>query len=145
MKQLGQKWAKYFIIFITVVLIFNGCEKINDSQIPNVPFTLEINLIIMNDLTVPTNSRYFPNIGFGGVIVSCESPGVYYAYDAACTHEINQSCKIKNEGILGTCECCGSQFLLIYEAYPTSGPAPAPLKQYKVAQVNSFTLRVYNY
>lgn len=145
MKQLGQKYIKYLFFFITILFIFNGCDNINDSQIPDVPFTINIDLNIRNDLTVPGNSMLFPNYGYGGVIVTCGPSGEYYAYDAACTYEIRQSCKIKNEGITGTCECCGSQFLLIYEAFPTSGPAAAPLRQYQVSRVNSFTLRVYNY
>ena len=67
-----------------------------------------------------------------------------YAYDATCTYEISQTCKVKNEGVLGTCSCCGSEFFLTGGAYPASGPAAAPLRQYNVSQVNSFTLRVYN-
>lgn len=120
-----------------------SCEDVNDSQIPDVPFSFTINLNHYNDLTIPGNSRLFP-FGFGGVIVTCDPSGTHYAYDAACTFEAKQSCKVKNNGLTGICECCGSEYLLIYEAYPSSGPAPAPLKQYQVANVNSFTIRVYN-
>ena len=144
MAQFRLKRAKYLIFFLAIFFIFNGCEKINDSQVPDVSFTFNIDLNILNDLTIPGNSRYFPHVGFGGVIVSCESPGVYYAYDATCTYELSQTCKIKNEGLLGTCSCCGSKFVLLYEAYPSSGPAAAPLKRYQISQVNSFTIRVYN-
>ncbi len=145
MTQFGQKTTKYLIFPLIIFLAFDGCQKINDSQVPDVPFTLNIDLNIANDLAVPGNSRYFAGYGFGGIIVSCESPGVYYAYDATCTNEVNQTCKIKNDGLIGTCSCCGSKFVLLYEAYPSSGPAAAPLKQYQVSQVNSFTLRIYNY
>lgn len=144
MRQLRQKCVKYLFFYLLILLIFNGCDKINDSQIPDVPFSFIIDLNITNDLLVANNSHYFPGVGFAGLIVTCESPGIYYAYDAACTHEINQSCKVKNEGIIGTCECCGSQFLLIYEAYPTSGLAAEPLKQYQVSKSGN-SLRVYNY
>lgn len=144
MTQLGLKSTKYLIFFLLTFFIFNGCDKVNNSQVPDVSFYLNIDLNISNGLTIPGNSMYFPNYGFGGVIVSCESPGVYYAYDATCTYEVSQSCKIKNDGILGTCECCGSQFVLLYDAYPSTGPAAAPLKQYQVSQVGASTLRVYN-
>ncbi len=144
MTQPGLKSAKYLIIFFITFFIFNGCNKINDSQVPDVTFSFYIDLNILNDLAIPGNSRFFPKEGFGGVIVSCQSPGVYYAYDATCTYEISQTCKIKNNGFLATCECCGSQFVLLYDAFPSSGPAAAPLKQYRISQVNSFTLRVYN-
>lgn len=123
-----------------------SCDKEQNSEVPNFPVDLTINLNIHNELTVPGNSKYFsgPYTGFGGVIVYCEIPGSYYAYDATCTHEISQSCKIINEGVLGTCECCDSQFVLIGGAFPSKGPAAAPLRQYQVSMVNSFMLRVYN-
>jgi len=143
MRELVFKRAKYFIFFLLVAIVVS-CDKTSDSQIPNVPFSFSINLNIANDLTIPGNSMYFPGMGFGGVIVYCELPGTYYAFDATCTYEISQNCKIENEGALGTCSCCGSQFILIGGAYPAKGPAAAPLKLYNVSQVNSFTLRVYN-
>lgn len=142
--QLGLKCAKYLIFFVLIFLATSGCDKVNDSVIPNVPFSFNIDLNILNDLTIPGNSAYFANVAFGGVIVSCESPGVYFAYDAACPNEVSQTCRIKNEGILGTCQCCDSKFVLLYDAYPTSGPAAAPLRQYQVIQVNPSTLRIYN-
>lgn len=143
MRQLFLKRGKIFIFSILLLLIFS-CDKIQDSQIPNVPFSFTINLNIANELTIPGNSMYFPNIAYGGVIVYCELADSYYAYDATCTHEISQSCKIKNDGVIGTCSCCGSDFILIGGAFPSQGPAAAPLKQYNVSQMNSYTLRVYN-
>lgn len=120
-----------------------SCDEI-DSQIPDVPFSFTIDLVLNNELTIPGNSLYFPGPGFGGVIVYCELPGSYYAYDATCTNEISQSCKVKNEGVLATCRCCESKFVLIGTAYPTDGPAAAPLKQYHVSVIGDSMLRVYN-
>jgi len=144
MKQLILKRVKYFIFFLLILSSSLSCDKIQDSQIPNIPFSFIINLNIDNELSIPGNSLFFPNIGFGGVIVYCELPDSYFAYDATCTYEINQNCKIQNEGVLGTCSCCESQFILIGGGFPSSGPAPAPLKQYNVSRINDFTLRVYN-
>jgi Rieske Fe-S protein len=143
MRQLVLKRAKYFIFYILIAITVS-CDKIQDSNIPNVPVAFTINLNIANGLTIPGNSIFIPNEGFGGVIVYCELPGQYFAFDATCTYEISQTCKIANEGVLGTCSCCESQFILIGGAFPSKGPAAAPLKQYNVSQVNSFTLRVYN-
>lgn len=125
-------------------MITFSCDKINDSVVPNVPFSFTVDLNIINDLTIPGNSVFFPGAGFGGVIIYCEIPGSYYAFDATCTYEISQTCKIVNEGVLGTCSCCASQFILIGGAFPSRGPAAAPLKQYNVSQLNSSTLRIYN-
>jgi Rieske Fe-S protein len=143
MRQLVLKRVKYFIFYVLIILSIS-CDKVQDSLIPNVPVAFTINLNIANGLTIPGNSMFIPNEGFGGVIVYCELPGTYYAFDATCSHEISQTCKIKNEGILGTCSCCESQFLFIGGAFPSKGPAAAPLRQYNVSQINNFTLRVYN-
>ncbi|HKJ78889.1 MAG TPA: Rieske 2Fe-2S domain-containing protein, partial [Prolixibacteraceae bacterium] len=99
---------------------------------------------IANELQIPGNSVLFPTWGFGGVIVYCELPGTYYAFDATCTHEISRTCTVENEGVLATCPCCESQFILLSGAYPSSGPATVPLKQYNISVVNDFILRVYN-
>ena len=142
MTELVLKRVKNFIVFVVISLSVS-CDKIQDSQVPNIPFSFTINLNIANDLTIPGNSMVFPG-GYGGVIVYCQLPDSYYAYDATCTYELSQSCKIENEGVLGTCSCCGSQFVLIGGAFPSNGPAAAPLRQYKVSRINNFTLRVYN-
>jgi len=142
MKELIYKRRKY-LLFLTVVFLFSlSCDKI-DSQIPDVPVSLRINLDFYNELTVPGNSLYFSGIGFGGIIVSYLAEGEYYAYDAACTNEINSSCHVVPEGLIGTCSCCESQYTLIYSGSPVSGPAPAPLKQYNISVLGN-TLQVYN-
>ncbi|MDX1284356.1 MAG: hypothetical protein R3182_05075 [Draconibacterium sp.] len=143
MRQLVLKSGKYLFFFLVVLLINPSCDKI-DSQVPDVPFSFTINLNITNELTSPGNSVFFPGAGFGGVIVYCELPGTYYAYDATCTYEISQTCKLVNEGVLATCGCCESKFILIGTAYPSDGPAAAPLKQYHISMINSTMIRVYN-
>ena len=138
------KFGRFLFFFFILFLATNSCGKIQDSQVPSVPFSFTINLTIANELTIPGNSLYFPGGGYGGVIVYCADLDEYYAYDATCTYEINQTCKVKNSGVLGECSCCKSQFLLTGGAYPAKGPAAAPLRNYQVSKVNSFTLRVYN-
>ena len=138
------KKGRYLFLWILLLFIFNSCNKIQDSQVPDVPFSFTINLTLANDLLIPGNSMYFPGVGFGGVIVYCEMPDVYYAFDASCTYEINQSCKVVNNGVLGECSCCESKFLFTGGAYPANGPAAAPLRQYNVSKLNNFTLRIYN-
>jgi len=138
------KLRKYFAFSLLLLLLSSSCDKVQDSQVPNVPFSFTINLDVVNQLRIPGNSMFFPGAGYGGVIVYCELENSYYAYDATCTHEISQTCKVKNEGVLGTCSCCKSEFILIGGAFPSSGPAAAPLRQYNVSIVNSSLLRVYN-
>jgi len=130
-----------FFVFFTGV---GSCDNVQDSQVPDIPFNFMINLTIDNDLTIPGNSKYYPYGGYGGVIVYCESIDSYYAYDATCTYEVNQSCKVINTGVLGECKCCKSKFILLGGGNPADGPAAAPLRQYQVTRINSFTLRIYN-
>jgi Rieske Fe-S protein len=141
--RLVYKSGKFLFFFFILFSITNSCDKIQDSQVPSVPFSFTINLTIANELTIPGNSLFFPG-GYGGVIVFCEMTDVYYAYDATCTNEVSQTCKVVNSGVLGECSCCKSKYLFAGGGYPAKGPAAAPLRQYNVSKVNSFTLRVYN-
>jgi nitrite reductase/ring-hydroxylating ferredoxin subunit len=144
MIQMVLKRTKYFILLLLLVLNLVSCDKEYNSVIPNVPVSFTINLNIINELTVPGNSVFFQNVGFAGVVVYCELPGSYYAFDAACTNEIRNTCRVLNEGVSGTCECCSSQFLFLSGGSVLEGPAISPLKQYQVSFLNSSTLRVYN-
>lgn len=132
---------KYLFLIAFTFLMYSSCDEI-DSEIPDVWVGLNIDLGLWNDLTVPGNSVYFANAGFGGVIVYCEIEGSYYAFDAACTNEINPTCRVVNEGAIGGCTCCESEFIFI-GGTPTKGPAAAPLKQYKTS-LSGNILRVYN-
>ncbi len=133
-----------FLFFLFVLLVAPSCDKLQESEVPSVPFSFNINLIIDNDLTIPGNSKYYAFGGYGGVIVYCETSDTYYAYDATCTHELSTTCKVINTGVLGECKCCKSKFILQGGGYPAEGLAEAPLRQYNISRINSSTLRVYN-
>jgi nitrite reductase/ring-hydroxylating ferredoxin subunit len=136
------KWKLLLTGWVSILVLLS-CGDDRNKIIPYVPVSFMIDLNIVNDLTVPGNSVLFPGYGYGGVIVYCEFQGSYYAYDAACTQEVSQSCILKNEGILATCPCCKSQFLLLSGAYPSSGPATFPLQPYQVSMSGN-KLHVYN-
>ena len=142
--QLVLKRGKFLFLFLVLFALSNSCDDIQDSQVPDVPFSFPVYLSIDTALQFPGNSVYFPGYGYGGVIVYCAGVDEYYAFDATCTYEINNTCRVKNSGVLGECSCCKSKFLFVSNGYPADGPAAAPLRQYQVAKVNSFTLRVYN-
>lgn len=133
--------VKYLFFIVLSFVMYSSCNEI-DSEIPDVYVDFPIDFSIFNGLTVPGNSAYFPNQGFGGIIVYCELEGSYYAFDAACTNEIKPSCRVENEGVVGKCSCCESEFIFI-GGTPTKGPAAAPLKQYHTS-LSGNTLRVYN-
>lgn len=132
-----------FIILSMFVALQPGCEKIEESVIPSVAFSFMVDLALYNEVNVAGNSIFIPGIAHGGVIVYCEFPGSFYAFDATCTNEVSKTCLVKNEGVLGTCECCKSEFLLVGGGFPSSGDAKQGLRQYQTSLVNG-KLRIYN-
>lgn len=143
MKELMFKRAGLIIILILFMLTEFRCDKIEESIIPSVPFSYTINLAAHNEVNVAGNSIFIEGIGYGGVIVYCEYPGSFFAFDATCTNEVNSTCLVKNQGVLGTCECCKSEFMLIGGGFPASGPAKEGLRQYQTSLING-SLRIYN-
>jgi len=154
MKQLFLKSSKYFLIFIIVLISMFSCEKINNSPIPEVYVSFTVDLRIENELTVPGNAVFFPGVGYGGVIIYCEQPGTYYAFDAACTNEASRSCIVTKDeefsncpclfsNFIVTCTCCGSQYLTV-NGTVVKGPASVSLKQYNVSVLDQSVLRIYN-
>jgi Rieske Fe-S protein len=132
------------LLLVFILISSNSCNDIQESEVPDIPFSFLINLITDNELTIPGNSKYYPYAGYGGVIVYCETPESYYAYDATCTYEVSKNCRLVNNSVEGECTCCKSKFIFLGGGYPIKGQAVAPLRQYQVSMVNSFTLRVYN-
>lgn len=143
MKDLLRRLGKYFLFLFLFFVINPGCEKIEDSVIPSVPFSYLIDLTLHNEVNIAGNSIFIPNLGYGGVIVYCEMAGSFFAFDATCTNEVNPSCKVINEGVLGTCTCCQSEFLFVGGGFPSTGPAKEGLRQYYTSNINGM-LRVYN-
>ena|SRR5690554_5647822 len=144
MSQLVITRWRYLIYFFFLWFILPSCDKVNDSPIPEASFTFTIDLIIENQLNNPNGSAFFPYAGFGGVIIYCEYPGIWYAYDASCTYEASRNCILKLDGALAECPCCSSQFILSAGGYPGKAPATIPLKQYHVSLMNNNTLMIFN-
>ena len=132
------------LLLLNFLTVFLSCDKLNNSPVPYVNVNFAVNLNIVNELNIPGTSVCFPHYGYGGVIIYCELPGSYLAFDATCTEEISSDCRLKNDGVVAECPCCGSTFILIDNGYPGKGPATIPLKQYHVSLINNFELRVYN-
>lgn len=143
MPEMALNFKKYFILLLLPLLMNSSCDKEYESVVPYISFSYSINLTIHNEFDVPGTSVYIPNVGYGGIIVYCEIQGVHYAYDATCTNEVKQSCKVETDGsITGVCSCCGSQYILL-GGYPTSGSAPEGLRQYRTS-IGGGILRIYN-
>ncbi len=135
--------ANYFSVLVMVFFLSGGCEKIEESVIPSVSFSYIIDLNQYPEVNAGGNSVFIPNLGYGGVLVYCEMPGSFYAWDATCTHEANKSCILENDGVVATCPCCGSEYILLGGGFPSQGPATQGLRQYYTSLANGI-LRIYN-
>ncbi|WP_130733450.1 hypothetical protein [Flavobacterium sp. J27] len=139
----------YIYLFLFVLLLScNKDDSINNNNpyLPNYPVDITINLSLpqYNNLQFVSNSVYINSgaAGVRGVIVFNAGSNNYVAYDAACPNQPLSSCSTMTiEGIKAICACDDAEYSFF------SGQAPGKqyaMKRYRVQQVNSTTLRVYN-
>jgi hypothetical protein len=135
----------FSIFMLFVFLLSISCANKREEYIPYqyVNFTVDLN--INNDLATPGFSMLYPYEGYGGVIIYCwyydsSAPdhSIYYAYDAACTLEVSDSCTVFNDGNsnFGECPCCHTKYDF-GSGYPIKGEALYPLKNYNISIVNN--------
>jgi len=127
----------------TVLLCFfclignNSCKDEYTSVVPYVYVNMDINPTNYIELNIPGGAAYFPNAGFGGIIVFrdlVDSSNPFLAFDATCTKEISSLVRVtaRDDSGIATCPKCGSQFILFGgNGSAIKGPAAEPLKQYR--------------
>ena len=137
-----------FLLFIVSVLsfiLFSTCDDKRVEYIPYVYVNFTVDLNINNSLAIPGYSEIYPFEGFGGVVVYCEfydvttpDNSIFHAFDAACTVEVIDTCRIVNEGnsFYGECPCCNTKYEFL-TGNAVEGSAPYPLKYYKVSVLNN--------
>ena len=138
---------KYIILLILPFLM--GCDKENFSNnnpyLPNYGFSLNINMSLpqYSNLQFPSNAVYINNgsAGVRGIFVFNTGSG-YVAFDAACPNQALSSCSTMTlSGINAICGCDSASYSLF------TGQAAGmqySMKQYRVEQIDSVSLRVYN-
>lgn len=133
-----------FSIIVLIIAFLASCKE-QEQYVPYVRVNFTVDLNINNSLTTPGYSQKYEYDGYAGVIVYCSfydfatpSNSQYYAYDAACSFEMSDSCSVVNEnnGITATCPCCSTSYSLM-DGYPISGEAQYPLKEYNVTLLNN--------
>jgi len=131
-------------VFQTVLFCFffivgtNSCKKDYTSVVPYVVVNMDFNPTNYIELNIPGGSAFFPNAGYGGIIIFkdlVDSDNPFYAYDATCTKEVSSLIRVTANGSgIATCPKCGSQFILFGgNGSPIKGPASEPLKQYRTS------------
>jgi nitrite reductase/ring-hydroxylating ferredoxin subunit len=132
------------ILFI--IILFTGCSKNDNSNIPLVPVNLNIHVNDPAYITITVTGGWtYVNGGSRGIIIYRLSNDKFKAYDRHCTYDSSNSCALVSvdlSNITGLDDCCGSKFILT-DGSVTNGPASLPLKQYQTSFDGS-TLRIFN-
>jgi len=140
------------IIVCLFFFILSACDKKYNSNIPDFPVFLELDLNFEDkDLLAPQAYKIFTpqNInqeiertGYGGVLVyhglNNTATTSYYAFDISCPYEANKSAiiEVDDAAIYAICPKCGSKYELLNGiGNPVSGPSQQEgyyLKSYNV-------------
>ncbi|MCF8362545.1 MAG: hypothetical protein K9G70_07975 [Prolixibacteraceae bacterium] len=150
--KVKQHFIRLFFLFVVLGVIFFHSCKDDEEIVPYVRVNFTVPLNTMTDLTFVNSTEYFPYEGYAGVVVICLSyssanptESIYFAYDAACTVEVSDTCFVEaNSSGVATCNCCGSEYYLHSAGTPKSGEAVKPLKMYSASVDMNNVLRVYN-
>jgi hypothetical protein len=150
--KVKQYFIPFFFFFTLLCVVFFQSCKDEEEIVPYVRVNFTVPLNTMTDLTFVNSTEYFPYEGYAGVIVIClsynsidPSESIYFAYDAACTVEVSDSCFVEaNSSGVATCNCCGSEYYLHSAGTPKSGEAVKPLKMYNASVDVNNVLHVYN-
>jgi len=143
---------KYILLLLVLPFVFS-CDKDENSNnnpyLPNYNFSLDINmeLISYQELMYPSNPVYIGQAGIGinGIIVM-NTGNSFVAFEASCPNQQLSACSVINEddlnGVNAVCPCDQVQYSL-FTGLPTT-PAEYSLKPYRVEQLSSTMIRVYN-
>lgn len=122
----------YILLFIVLVTLPLSCGK-EDHPVPDywVNFTINLESTQYIELNGIGGWAYFSG-GYKGVIIYRWSFDEFKAFDRACPHHPYEACGVVDvtDPPIATCECCGSQYLLI-DGSVVEGPSKYPLKQYR--------------
>ena len=133
------------IFCIILTLILSSCIDKND-YIRDVYVNIEIavNQPEYSHLDAIGNSIFISG-GVKGIIIYHHNINDYRAFDRNCSFEPSSECAVIDSinGVIASCSCCASKFLIDQEGISANGPALLPLKQYNTF-LSEGTLRITN-
>lgn len=129
-----------------ICLLIVSCSKNDTNNNCNylvnagVEFTVNLNLPEFNVLQFPSNSKYVPNQGNGGVFVTNTGSGIM-AWDAADPNHSFSQCSIMSliDGISAKCNCDDENRYELISGQSLGDPLPCALKNYRVEQTGQGT------
>lgn len=150
-------FSKLFLFLFIAAFVANvSCKDTNKDSVPYVPVDIVLDLqadlsrlgvgesaILIPDEqnfgTLRFSSPNAPVISLGqqvlgnGLILFRMGTSEFSVYDITCTFNATVdycALEMDNTWLVPACPCCGSEFNLLLEGSPVSGPAAVPLKQY---------------
>ena len=144
-----EKQVKGFILMNKVIILlvpfflFQGCQPgIEESGVPNVPVSVEINLSDISNAPLQQIGGFiYLQGGVRGIILFRESQNLYRAFDRNCTFQPSDAAAVvavNASGFFMEDLSCKSSFDL--GGFPTDGPAQFPLKEYNISIAGDFLL-----
>ncbi|PTN07252.1 hypothetical protein [Mangrovibacterium marinum] len=105
-----------------------SCSDEMETSIPYVRIDARLSFTTYNGLKVP-GITYFKQYGYGGIFIIYNGLD-YSVCDAACPYEADASVIVEDEGGIGTCPKCGSQYNLLDGGSLMSGSSRESLRLY---------------
>jgi nitrite reductase/ring-hydroxylating ferredoxin subunit len=129
-------FKRAFFLFLFSVGIISGCKKetISPNGVPNtaVSFTDDVNQY-PNLLTVLGWTAVTGGYSNNGVLLYCQSPNDYLAFDMSCPYDCQTNMRavivVQPGNITTKCPVCGTTYSLFTGAV-NGGPGSIALKQY---------------
>lgn len=132
-------------ILVVFVFLVSCSQDLSDDQIAIAHFPdIVLNLTLPSNNTLLTKGGY-KEVGGGvrGIIVYCQDPGIYYAYERNCSYHPGDACATVNvdaSKLFLIDPCCGSSFSFS-TGTPIGGVAWRPLRKYQTsASGNELTI-----
>ena len=131
--------TKRFHIFILLAVLLisatlvPSCESNRGKIIPYVEVYKPLDIYAELGSMGIGSTKIIANEGYRGIVLYREADLIFHAYDMTCTEfpEHDEAVE-EDKDFVGVFECpeCGSTYVLMNGAYPNSGPAEYPLKEY---------------
>jgi hypothetical protein len=124
------------ILLLLSAVIAPSCETNRGQIIPYVKVYVDLDLYAeLGNMGIGT-TKIIPDAGYRGIVLYRESDLVFHAYDMTCTeYPEHDEAVVEHKEFVGIFECpeCGSTYVMVNGAYPSSGPAEYPLVEYHTA------------
>jgi hypothetical protein len=127
---------RVFLLSFFLLLINTGCKKAGGSTngvpVVNVNLTIDINNTGYTSLKT-ANGWVYVSGGYDGILVYCETPGTFAAYDRGCPYDCQTNTAaiitVQSGNTTAKCPVCGTTYSLLTSDV-ISGPGTVALSPY---------------